>query len=302
MSDQSDKLARRDLDRDRAVRHYFEEKGSKHGPSRRRFCKRGHDKLAVNGAYVSRQGIVHCFLCKKAQWSVYRSPKEKVRVWRQSWREQNRDAIRAYDRMFYARNPEKKKEQSKRWQSQNKARLRELRKLRRQRNTERDREREREHARQWARNNPEKIRAIRKRTYQKNAERRRRDAREAYARKAQTIKFRAENAARTMLRYHTNPSYKAKCIASAKQRLGRFRRAPGHYTAEQWLARIMFYGWKCRYCRVLLTADTITQDHQIPLIRGGSNWPANLVPCCKTCNSKKRTKTAKEFLLLCPQI
>jgi 5-methylcytosine-specific restriction endonuclease McrA len=36
-------------------------------------------------------------------------------------------------------------------------------------------------------------------------------------------------------------------------------------------------------------------EHRIPLSRGGSNWPANLAPACKTCNSSKGTKTEKEY-------
>ncbi|NAE18264.1 hypothetical protein GUJ16_13385 [Enterococcus hirae] len=31
-------------------------------------------------------------------------------------------------------------------------------------------------------------------------------------------------------------------------------------------------------------------DHVKPLSRGGSAWPANLRPACRTCNSKKRAR------------
>ena len=78
----------------------------------------------------------------------------------------------------------------------------------------------------------------------------------------------------------------------------RERGAVGWYTRAQWMARVSFYGWKCYYCRVALTLKTLTRDHRIPLSRGGSAWPSNLVPACKKCNCSKHTRTEREFLQL----
>jgi len=84
---------------------------------------------------------------------------------------------------------------------------------------------------------------------------------------------------------------------------GRYRRrralrrmAEGRHTAEQWLLRITFYGWRCFYCRVGLTAKTVTQDHVKPVSHGGSEWPANLVPACSKCNRKKWDRPWREAL------
>ena len=70
----------------------------------------------------------------------------------------------------------------------------------------------------------------------------------------------------------------------------------GHHTQEQWLERIKFFGWKCRYCGTPLTIETATKDHVIPRSRGGSDWPSNLVPACRLCNSKKSNKPLQQFL------
>ena len=66
--------------------------------------------------------------------------------------------------------------------------------------------------------------------------------------------------------------------------------ATGTHELSQWLARVDLYGWRCFYCRRELSIGTLTMDHRIPLSRGGSHWPANLVPACKGCNSGKRDR------------
>lgn len=72
--------------------------------------------------------------------------------------------------------------------------------------------------------------------------------------------------------------------------------APGndYTTTSMILQRIEVYGGRCYYCR--MDADTI--DHRIPLSRGGSHLPANLVPACRSCNSRKRSLTEREFVSL----
>lgn len=42
-------------------------------------------------------------------------------------------------------------------------------------------------------------------------------------------------------------------------------------------------------------ANQSTIDHLIPLTRGGSNEPENLVLACFSCNSKKRNRTVEEY-------
>lgn len=81
-----------------------------------------------------------------------------------------------------------------------------------------------------------------------------------------------------------------------RRRAARKRGAQGSHTLDQWLARVALHGWRCRYCRSELTEATLTLDHAIPLSRGGTEWPANCVPACGSCNSRKRDKTLTEYL------
>lgn len=84
-------------------------------------------------------------------------------------------------------------------------------------------------------------------------------------------------------------------VAAWARRRARKLGAAGTFTAEQWQARLSYYGGRCVYCG---TTEKITIEHRIPLSRGGSNWPANLAPACGSCNSKKNTKTETEFRTL----
>ncbi len=90
-----------------------------------------------------------------------------------------------------------------------------------------------------------------------------------------------------------------KVKASMQRRRARKRNAQGTFTADQWKARLDYHGYKCIYCGVekhQTPEGWLTCDHQIPLARGGSNWPSNLVPACKSCNSSKRDRTYFEFI------
>lgn len=64
----------------------------------------------------------------------------------------------------------------------------------------------------------------------------------------------------------------------------RHRDVRGTCTVEQLQARWEVYGGLCWLCGE--EADTV--DHVIPLALGGTDWPANLRPACRSCNSRKR--------------
>lgn len=82
-----------------------------------------------------------------------------------------------------------------------------------------------------------------------------------------------------------------------RERRARVRGAQGTCSARQWKLRCDLYGWRCAYCRIILDFSNLTCDHQIPLSKGGSNWPSNLVPACQFCNFSKRNKKPQEFRL-----
>jgi len=51
----------------------------------------------------------------------------------------------------------------------------------------------------------------------------------------------------------------------------------------------------CWYCGKKVGFKNLTMDHIIPLSRGGRSTKDNLVPCCKTCNTKKKNALPVEW-------
>lgn len=61
--------------------------------------------------------------------------------------------------------------------------------------------------------------------------------------------------------------------------------AEGCFSDAEWYNVCETYGNKCLACG---RPDVkLTQDHVIPLSRGGSNWITNIQPLCGPCNSSK---------------
>ena len=51
----------------------------------------------------------------------------------------------------------------------------------------------------------------------------------------------------------------------------------------------------CYYCGKKVGTSGLTMDHVIPLSRGGRSTKDNLVPCCKRCNTRKKSSLPVEW-------
>lgn len=81
--------------------------------------------------------------------------------------------------------------------------------------------------------------------------------------------------------------------ANNRNRRARKKNAPGKHTAQDIRLKLQAQENKCHYCKKELTKYHV--DHVIPLSRGGSNDPSNLVITCPTCNLRKGNKTPEEW-------
>ena len=55
---------------------------------------------------------------------------------------------------------------------------------------------------------------------------------------------------------------------------------------------------RCYYCNCDLTLENSTLDHIVPRAKKGENKAENIVLSCYTCNHRKGTKTATQFLAI----
>jgi len=63
---------------------------------------------------------------------------------------------------------------------------------------------------------------------------------------------------------------------------------------SQWWKRKRSNGI-CFYCKERFVPRELTMDHIVPVARGGKTTKSNVVPCCKTCNTKKRQMLPMEW-------
>ncbi len=66
-------------------------------------------------------------------------------------------------------------------------------------------------------------------------------------------------------------------------------------TLAQWQDMLVHFNGHCAYCNRPFMK--LNQEHVIPLSRGGNHTASNIVPACRSCNSRKGRRTLMEWLL-----
>lgn len=85
-------------------------------------------------------------------------------------------------------------------------------------------------------------------------------------------------------------------IASDPKQIRKEREKAQKLKKSQWWLRQINEGL-CHYCGQKFQSKELTMDHIVPIARGGTSTPGNIVPACRECNQKKKLETPAEQVL-----
>jgi hypothetical protein len=159
--------------------------------------------------------------------------------------------------------------------------------------------------RKWRENNKEKWRGYFNKYRQENPEKELETCRKYRAENPDRIlkavqKYRENNREKTREATHkweqNNPERKReKSRRSTENRRARKLQAKGHFMAGDIQLQYKKQNGLCYWCDKELNGKYHI-DHVIPLSRGGTNYPDNLVCSCAKCNCSKSNKLPNEWL------
>lgn len=89
--------------------------------------------------------------------------------------------------------------------------------------------------------------------------------------------------------------YRAIARIATQRYRARKRDVGGEYTIEDLQAQFTRQNGKCYWCNEDLDPENYQADHVIPVSRGGSNGPENIVCACAWCNQSKSDRLPHEW-------
>ncbi len=184
-----------------------------------------------------------------------------------AWYEKNKDRVAVTQEAWKQRNLSRVAENQARYARENAERLREYKKAWREENIERVRD---NHNRYY-RENKELYRLSQNRRRKQNPE----------ARRSESDRYRRNNLEK----------YRAASLRRRARKAG----AEGSFDLSDIREILNSQNGRCFWCNEVMPEGRYTIDHLIPLSRGGTNWPANLVCACHRCNSQKGARTPDEY-------
>lgn len=228
-------------------------------------------KTSKDGLYPS------CKACRKA-YDVANKARRRQRL--RGYRDANREKLTRYHQQYREENREKLTEHYRQYREINREKLA----VENHKAYEANRGKYAERARKYREANPEKAKARSRKWYVANREKvllsqrgRKSNPEEARVRKR---KWRA-----------ANPE---KARAELRRRRAHKRNAEGDHTGADIQRQYKAQKGKCYYCKAPAGKD-YQVDHVVPLSRGGSNDPANLVIACRSCNASKSDRLPHEW-------
>lgn len=201
-----------------------------------------------------------CKSCiKEYRKNYYQKNADKLKADSKKYVSENADAVKQYRKKYYQDNKEQLSEKNRQWNLENKEKMDSYRRKWKEKNSDSDK--------RYYENNKEKL-------LKRNA------------------KYRSEN--HELMRFYKR---KWKVINREKiyhnEKIRRSNKTEGYYTIAQWDDARKYFDFKCAYCGNY--HENLTQDHFIPLSKGGTYTDDNIIPICAKCNSSKWNNDFEEW-------
>lgn len=210
-----------------------------------------------------------CKLCTRQSSSEWRvNNREKDRENCRRWRRENPEKSRESTRHWVENNFDIKKEYLKNWRKNNKTKIS-------------------ENSRRYAKEHPDKYKEMHKRWRLENIDKVR-EGRRKWA-KHNPGKRRDEHK-------RWEKAHPELTKLQRQRRRARQHSLPATLTAREWQNILLAYDHHCAYCNrsEIEIGHKLHQDHVIPLVRGGGYTAENIVPACRSCNSRKGGRTPEQ--------
>ena len=226
-----------------------------------------------------------CKECQKKYNNRYcKNNKEKIAEQHKQWREANKDKLAECNKRYRENNKEKIAERHKRYYENNKEKIVEQHKQYYEVNKEKILKKNR----QYYKNNRDEILKQNKQYRETN-----RDKKVEYDK--QYYKNNKDKVAKQHKQYHKSPQGQVSAFNRHHRRRVKEEQQGSGITTDQWLEMMSFFGWKCAYSGEILTKDTRSVDHIVPLNSNGDNMIWNCVPMARSLNSSKCAKDMLEW-------
>lgn len=152
-------------------------------------------------------------------------------------------------------------------------------------------ERKAANAKAWAENNPDKCTASTRAWQKRNPEKVRESIRNwVSSNRDKTREYARQWQAQNRELYHEiQKKWRAGNQTYWRVRDAALRKVTSTFTLDQWLEVLEEFGHRCAYC--LCDDQKLTMDHVIPVAKGGEHVRENIVPACKSCNSRKKDRS-----------
>lgn len=81
-----------------------------------------------------------------------------------------------------------------------------------------------------------------------------------------------------------------------RRRLHQMRNLVASLTRSQWEETLAYFEYRCAYCGKFWcdVEGVLAQEHVIPVKQGGAYEKGNIVPSCRSCNSRKSGRTPEQ--------